>query len=140
MADDVPTELFLEAFPAPIHSIADELRAIIRAAEPTLIERVRGGWALIGYDVPVGRSKRYVGFIAPETEHIHLGFEVGTLMRPRPELEGAHLRLRKVRFVTWRPGEVVDATLVRELVAEVVAIARLSTGERALLAEERRLG
>lgn len=140
MADHVPTDLFLEAFPPPIRALALELRGLVRAAEPDLLERVRSGWALIGYDAPVGRSKRYVGFIAPEREHIHLGFEVGTLMAPRPELEGAHLGLRKVRFVTWRPGDSVDAALVRELVREAVAIARMSAGERSLLAEARRSG
>lgn len=140
MADDVPIELFLDAFPPQIRSIAHELRGHVHASEPDLVERVRGGWALIGYDIPVGRSKRYVGFIAPEREHIHLGFEVGTLMTPRPELEGADLGLRKVRFVTWRPGDTVDAALVRDLVREAVGIARMSTGERALLAESRRSG
>lgn len=105
---DVPAEAFLDAYPPPIRSMEHELRAILREAEPDLIERVRGGWALIGYDVPLGRRRRYVGFIAPEREHIHLGFEVGTLMRPRPELQGAHLGLRKVRFVTWLPGDTVD--------------------------------
>lgn len=138
MADHVPTELFLEAYPPAIRSIADELRRLVRASEPDLLERVRGGWALIGYDVAIGRTKRYVGFIAPEAAHIHLGFEVGTLMAPRPELEGAHLGLRKVRFVTWQPGEVVDAALVRDLVREAVRIARMSAGERALLSESRR--
>ena len=59
-------------------------------------------------------------------------------MRPRPGLEGAHLRLKKVRFLTWRPGDALDADLVRELLAEAVSIAQLSAGERAFLAEARR--
>ena len=135
---DLRVEAFLDAFPPSIVALAAELRALVLAAEPDLIERVRGGWALIGYDLPIGRKRRYFAWIAPETEHIHLGFQVGTLMRPRPGLEGAHLRLKKVRFLTWRPGEPVDADLVHELLNEAVSIAWLSAGERALLAEARR--
>lgn len=135
--DDVPVELFLDAFPPPIRALALELRALVREAAPALVERVRGGWALIGYDVPLGRRKRYVAFIAPETQHIHLGFEVGTLMRPRPELQGAHLGLRKVRFLTWQPGEAVDGELVRALVREAVEIGRMAAAERAALAAHR---
>ena len=138
MSDDVPVEALLDAFPPSIRAIAAELRALLREAQPDLVERVRGGWALIGYDLQVGRKVRYFAWIAPERAHIHLGFQVGTLMRPRPGLDGAHLRLKKVRYLTWRPGEAVDAALVRELLAEAVSIARLSVGERALLAESRR--
>jgi hypothetical protein len=134
----LPVEAFLEAYPPGIVAIAQELRRLVREAAPDVVERVRGGWALVGYDVPVGRGKvRYTAFVAPETEHCHLGFEVGTLMRPHPALEGAHLGLRKVRFLTWRPGEAVDVDLVRELVAEATGIARMSAGERALLRETR---
>lgn len=135
--DDVPVELFLDAFPLPIRTIALDLRALVREAAPTVVERVRGGWALIGYDVPLGRRKRYVAFIAPEMKHIHLGFEVGTMMRPRPELQGAHLGLRKVRFLTWEPGDDVDGELVRDLVREAVGIASMTPGERAALAAHR---
>lgn len=81
-AGPIPIEAFLDSYPPPVRILAAELRTLVRSAEPDLIERVRAGWALIGYDVPTGRSKRYVGFIAPEREHIHLGFEVGTLMTP----------------------------------------------------------
>lgn len=136
----LPVEAFLDAFPPSIVALAAELRALVRAAEPDLVERVRGGWALIGYDLPIGRKRRYLAWIAPETAHIHLGFQVGTLMRPRPGLEGAHLRLKKVRFLTWRPGDTLDADLGRELLAEAVSIARLSVGERAFLADSRREG
>jgi hypothetical protein len=135
--DAVPVELFLDAFPPPVRAIALGLRELVREADPGLVERVRGGWALIGYDVPLGPRKRYVAFIAPEPKHIHLGFEVGTLMRPRPELKGAHLKLKKVRFLTWEPGDDVDRELVHDLVREAVGIASMTPGERAALAAHR---
>jgi hypothetical protein len=140
VTDDVPVELFLDAYPPAIRALSLELRRLVHEMAPELIERVRSGWALIGYDLPIGRRRRYLAFIAPETEHVHLGFEVGALMRPRPELAGAHLHLKKVRFLTYRPGERPDSTLVTELVREAIAIGRMSAGERALLAEGARVG
>ena len=41
----------------------DERPAI---AKPEGIERVRTGWRLIGYDLPVGRRTRYFAWVAPE--------------------------------------------------------------------------
>ena len=133
--DDIPVEAWLAAWPDPIRALALDLRDAVLAADPSLRERIRHGWRLIGYDVPVGGRLRYLGGIAPETEHVHLYLEVGSLMRPRPELEGAHLGLRRVRFLTFRPGDAVDADLVGDLVREAVPIARLSTSERRLMAE-----
>jgi hypothetical protein len=108
-------ELFLSGYAAEIRGIADRLRDIVREGVPEAIERVRIGWRLVGYDVPVGRRTRYFAFVAPEPEHVHLGFEHGAWMAdPDGILQGAHLGLRKVRFVTYRPGDTIPAeTLVR---------------------------
>jgi hypothetical protein len=51
---------------------------------------VQPGWRLIGYDLPVGNRLRYFAFVAPEPIHVHLGFEHGTWMADRTDLEGAH--------------------------------------------------
>ena len=76
---------------------------MVREAVPEAIERVRTGWRLIGYDIPVGRRTRYFAFVAPEPGHAHLGFEYGAWMTdPDGLLLGAHLELKKVRFVTYR--------------------------------------
>ena len=114
-AESVPPELFLAGFPAEIGEVADLLRAVVHDAVPEAIERVRTGWRLIGYDIPVGRRTRYFAFVAPEPEHVHLGFEYGIWMTdPDALLQGAHLDLRKVRYVTYRPGEPIPTeTLVR---------------------------
>jgi hypothetical protein len=135
--DDVPVELFLDAFPPPIRAIALELRTLVREADAALVERVRGGWALIGYDVALGRRKRYVAFVAPEAKHIHLGFEVGILSAPAPGTPRCTLGLKKVRYLTYRPGDLVDRSLVVDLVREAVSIGRMSSGERAALAAHR---
>jgi hypothetical protein len=104
--EPIPPEVFLSGYDPEIRDIAERLRDVVREAVPDAIERVRAGWRLIGYDVPVGRRTRYFGFVAPEPEHVHLGFEYGVWMTdPEGLLLGAHLNLRKVRFVTYEPGD-----------------------------------
>ncbi len=103
--ESFPPDLFLEGYPPGIRKAAERLRAVVRQAVPEAFERVRPGWRLIGYEVPVGRRSRYFAFVWPEVEHVHLGFEYGVWMAdPDGLLLGAHLHLRKVRFVTCEPG------------------------------------
>jgi hypothetical protein len=111
----IPPELFLSGYGPEIGAIADRLRDVVREAVPEAIERVRPGWRLIGYDVPVGRRTRYFAFVAPEPEHVHLGFEYGAWMTdPDGILRGAHLDLKKVRFVTYEPDDRIPThALVR---------------------------
>ena len=44
------------------------------------MERVRVGWHLIGYDLPLRRYGVYFAYVAPEPVHVHLGFEWGVFM------------------------------------------------------------
>ncbi len=136
----IPPELLLEGYPDDIRALASRLRAIVRSAVPDAIERVRLGWRLIGYEVPVaGRRKpAYFAYVAPEPIHVHLGFELGILV-PDPDrlLEGAHLNLRKVRYVTYRPGDPVPERALERLTREAARIASLSRDERQLLLLER---
>lgn len=122
----IPPELFLSGYPAEVRDIAERLREVVRQAVPEAIERVRSGWRLIGYDVPTRRRTRYFAFVAPEPEHVHLGFEYGVWM-PDPDnmLQGAHLNLRKVRFVTYRPGDVIPVEALVRYTAEAAALATL---------------
>jgi Domain of unknown function (DU1801) len=111
----IPPELFLSGYPSEIEAIADRLRGVVFEAVTEAVERVRPGWRLIGYDVPAGRRTRYFAFVAPEPKHVHLGFEYGVWMAdPDDLLRGAHLKLRKVRFVTYEPGDAIPTeALVR---------------------------
>jgi hypothetical protein len=127
----MPPEALLADYPPPIAAIGDQLRAVVLAACPDAIERVRTGWRLIGYDLPVGRRTRYFAFVWPEPEHMHLGFEYGVWMAdPDRRLRGAHLRLRKVRFLTFGPGEPVDAGELIPIVHEAARVALLTRAER----------
>jgi hypothetical protein len=136
--DTIPADAFLAGYPEGIRAAAEVLRGVVRRAVPHAVERVRPGWRLIGYDVPVGRRSVYFAFVAPEPIHVHLGFEHGVFMAdPDRRLEGAHLRLRKVRFVTFRPGDTIPEPALVELTRESARVAALSREARLALVLDR---
>lgn len=133
--DALPPDVFLAAYPDDIREPANRLRALVREAVPDAIERVRGGWRLVGYDIPIGRRQRYFAFVAPEPKHVHIGFEFGISMAdPDRLLLGAHLKLRQVRFLTFRPGQTIPETVVLEFVRDAARVAVLPREAREALA------
>jgi hypothetical protein len=136
--DPIPPDAFLAPYPDAIREAAEVLRGVVRRAVPDTIERVRPGWRLIGYDLPVGRRSVYFAFVAPEPIHVHLGFAHGVFLAdPDRRLEGAHLRLRAVRFVTFRPGDAIPEAALVELTREAGRVAGLPREARLALALER---
>jgi hypothetical protein len=122
----IPPELFLSGYPSEIGDIAEILRSVVHEAVPEAVEGVRTGWRLIGYDVPVGRRTRYFAFVAPEPKHVHLGFAHGAWMAdPDDLLQGARLNLRKVRYVTYEPGDPVPTEALVRYTREAAALAVL---------------
>ncbi|HET7028777.1 MAG TPA: DUF1801 domain-containing protein [Candidatus Limnocylindrales bacterium] len=134
----IPPEALLETCPPSMRTLAECLRRVVRATLPDATERVRPGWRLIGYDVPIGpRRTRYVCFVLPELEHVHLGFEHGVLMRdPDRQLQGAGIT-KQVRWVTFRPGDEIDPRPLATLLAEAARVAGLTAAERRAIADER---
>jgi hypothetical protein len=129
--DALSPELFLEGYPPRIQHAAERLRAVVKRAVPDSIERVRSGWRLIGYEVPAGKRSRYFAFVAPEIEHVHLGFEYGIWMDdPDRMLRGAHLRLKKVRYVTYQAGDPIPETALVEFTRDAARLATMSREER----------
>jgi hypothetical protein len=140
MVEPLPPEAFLAGYPGPMREIAEALRAVVRRAVPQAIERVRPGWRLIGYDLPVGRRSVYFCYVAPEPEHVHLGFEQGVVMDdPDGVLLGAGVT-RQVRWLTLRQGDRIDAPAFEALVLEGARIARLSRAERLAIVLDREDG
>jgi hypothetical protein len=131
----MPTEALLDAYPPPMRAIAERLRRVVRRAVPDAVERVRTGWRLIGYDVPAGpRRLAYFCYVAPEVEHVHLGFEFGVFMSdPDRMLLGAGIT-RKVRWLTFRPGDPIDPAELAALVREGARVALASPSERLAVA------
>ena len=131
-------ESFLADYPPQIVSQVEILRALVARAVPEANDRLRPGWRLIAYDLPITRHGTYFAYVAPEPKHVHLGFAWGTLMSdPRGALEGAHLRLRRVRYLTYLPNERIVARPVIALVREAARVAALSRGERHFVALSR---
>lgn len=130
----VPPDLFLSGYAPDIQDLAECLRRVVREAAPDAIEGVRAGWRLIGYDLPIGRRTRYFAFVAPEPEHVHLGWEYGVWMAdPEGILRGAHLKLKKVRYVTYRPGDEVPTELLIRYTREGAELAELGSAGLARL-------
>jgi predicted amidohydrolase len=124
--EPIPPELFLSGYPDEIRELAEQLRNVVKEAVPEALERVRAGWRIIGYDVPVDRRKRYFAFVAPEPKHVHLGWEPGIWMTdPEGILRGAHLKLKRVRFVTYEPGATVPTDTLVDYTREAAALASM---------------
>jgi len=131
--EPIPPDLFLSGYAADIRHLAEELRSVVHEAVPEAIERVRTGWRLIGYDVPAGSRTRYFAFVAPEPQHVHLGWQYGIWMADLEViLRGAHLDLKKVRYVTYQPGDEIPTDALVRYTIEAAGLAALgSAGLRA---------
>jgi hypothetical protein len=128
--DQLPVEVFLDAYPEPLRRIAEELRAVVRAAMPDAVERVRPGWHVIGYDVPFGRRTRFFCWVFPERKHVHLGFVNGVLMRdPERLLDGAGVT-KLARWITFEPGDEIVPDRLAPFVREAADVALLPAAAR----------
>jgi len=137
--DTVPVELFLEGYPAPMRAIAEELRRIVRATIPDSIEAVKPGWRVIGYDIPIGRRSVFYAWVGLEPVHVHLGFHWGVLM-PDPDrlLEGRGIT-KRVRWLTFVPGDRLDGPSLATLLHDARRAAVLTPAERFALRMDRDL-
>ncbi len=137
MDDPFPPEALLAAYPPSMAALAEGLRRIVRAAVPESIERVRVGWRVVGYDLPVGRRSVYYAWIMPEREHVHLGFPKGVLLDdPDGALGGRGVTKAARWFTLHEPDDLADEGLGR-FVRAAAAVARLSRPEQELLRLER---
>jgi hypothetical protein len=128
--DPFPPEALLAAYPPGHQAVANALRGLVKRAVPGSIERVRTGWGVIGYDVPVGRRARLFAFVWPEVEHIHLGFQHGVLMDdPGGVLQGAGTT-KRVRWLTLRRLDEIREAEFQDLVREAARIAAMERSER----------
>jgi hypothetical protein len=116
--ETIPPEALLADYPPPHQDIANELRRIVLDAVPEAIERVRRGWRLIGYDLPITRHGSMFAWVWLEPEHVHLGFPYGVNMDDaRGVLKGAGIT-KLARWLTYAPGDQVDAEMATDLVLE----------------------
>jgi len=110
----VPPEEILKGHVEEIRALAEKLRLIVRGAAPDAIEAGYPGWKLIGY-----RSPHYFCFIAPQRDHVRLGFEHGhRLADPDELLESMG---KQVRFVRLAPGKRIPSAALRGLIHTALA-------------------
>jgi Domain of unknown function (DU1801) len=134
--ETIPPEALLAPYPPSHRKLANALRSLVKRAVPEAIERVRTGWGVIGYDVPVGRGARLFAFVWPEPEHVHLGFQHGVLMDdPDGLLQGAGVT-KRVRWLTLLAIDEIPPT-AEELLREAARLAAMSRGERVALLIDR---
>jgi hypothetical protein len=120
--ESIPVEALLADYPPPHQAIAEQLRVIVTNAVPEAIERVRTGWRLIGYDLPVRGRGSMFAWIWLEPEHVHLGFPRGVDMDdPRGIMNGVGIT-KLARWLTYEPGGTVDERVARELVLEAARV------------------
>jgi hypothetical protein len=121
--ETMPADVFLEAFPPPMREIAERLRAVVRRATPEAAERVRLGWRLVAYDLPIKRHGAFFAWVGPEAKHVHLGFPKGVLMDDRNGvLQGAGIT-KYARWLTFMPGDTLDEPMLAALVREAARVA-----------------
>ena len=70
------------------------------------MERVRPGWRIIGYDVPVaGRRTAYFAWIMAQREHVHLGFPWGVMLLDRDGVLQGEGEAKRARWFTLEREE-----------------------------------
>ena len=135
--ETMPVEAFLETYPPPMREIVDRLRVILKRATPEAAERVRLGWRILAYDLPIKRTGAYFAWIGAEKTHVHIGFPKGVLMDdPERVLKGAGIT-KYARWLTYVPGQPIDAEQVTELVLEAARVAVIPKGLGLELLRER---
>jgi hypothetical protein len=126
----IPPDALLDGYPGVMRETARALRVLVREAVPEAIERVRIGWQLIGYDLPLRRYGVYFAYVAPESIHVHLGFEWGAYMDDPARLLQGEGVTKQVRWVTFTSPAEIDREQTIALVREGARVAALTRGER----------
>jgi hypothetical protein len=129
--DQIPPEALLADYPPPMAALGERLRAIVREAVPEAIERVRGGWRIIGYDLLIGRRRTvFFAWIMPERVHVHLGFPKGILLDdPRGRLSGNGIT-KQARWLTADGPDDIDTDVFIAHTRQAAALSGLSRSER----------
>jgi hypothetical protein len=129
--DQIPPEALLADYPPPMAALGERLRAIVRGAVPDAVERVRVGWRIVGYDLPVGRRRTvFFAWIMPERVHVHLGFPKGILLDdPEGLLSGTGIT-KQARWLTADEPADIDADVFTAYTRQAAALSGLSPSER----------
>jgi DNA transformation protein len=99
----------LEGYSAKIRNLAERARQVVLKHAPDAVELGYAGWRLIGYRCP-----HYFCFVAPQPDHVRVGFEHGhRLPDPDHVLEPMG---KQVRFVRLVPGQPLPRAVLGRLI------------------------
>jgi len=111
---------FLRDLAPDVRDTATALREEIRDLLPDAVEKLYGGWRVIGYSRD-GSMKGSICAIAPHPKHVNLQFFHGTEMSdPEGRLEGTGKRARHVKLFA---PEDARSQAVRDLIKEEAELA-----------------
>ncbi|MFI5199780.1 MAG: DUF1801 domain-containing protein [Candidatus Limnocylindrales bacterium] len=137
--DPFPPEALLADYGEPIQEVAAQVRLIVSRTLPDVIEAVRPGWRVIGYNLPLGRRRPFIAWLMVQPEHVHLGFPQGVLLSNHDgALEGAGIT-KRARWLTAVPGQRVAAGQYASYLIEAARIAGLSRSEQEAIRADRDL-
>jgi hypothetical protein len=138
-ADPLPPEALLALYSEPIQDLAEQVRLIVAQALPGVIEAVRPGWRVVGYNLRIGRRSPFIAWLMVQPEHVHLGFPQGVLLSNHDgELEGAGIT-KRARWLTALPGDRVPAGLYASYLVQAARNAGLSRSEQDAIRADREL-
>jgi hypothetical protein len=123
--EPIPPEILLDDIPPELGRIGQRLRRLVRETLPDATERVRPGWGIIGYDVPVGRRTRFFAWILPQQEHIHLGFVHGVALDDPLDLLNGQPGVKYARWTTFEREGELDEEPLRALLEQSALVAGL---------------
>jgi hypothetical protein len=138
-ADPFPPDALLAAYDEPIRDLAEQIRAIVLGSLPDVIEAVRPGWRVIGYNLPLGRRTPFIAWLMVQPEHVHLGFPQGVLLSNHDgALDGAGIT-KRARWLTAVPGQRVPAGQYGSYLIEAARTAGLARSEQEAIRAHRDL-
>lgn len=107
----------LAPYPETVRRLAEEVRALVRRAVPSMTERAYPGWGGIGFRDP---QAGYVFGLFPQQDHLRLFFERGGELDDPDGLFLPAGDLRQGRYVEIRTVGAVKRPALREMIHRAV--------------------
>ena len=112
--DDIDS--LLSRYDPPIEALARQVLALIRDVRPDFTEKVAFGWATINFSY----RRKFISAIYLRRDHISPVFQDGRLLDSPLLIDDG--KVKKVRWITFRPGDALPVDDIAILYAEAVAL------------------